>query len=395
MRIALCADGRSPHTQRWANALADRGHDAVIVWRRDQFEDRGTEGYRDSIEHLAAGVQPALRRPVAEWRERRAAQRLARRVRPELAHGLYLAYHGWTAHDLGVRPLVLTALGSDAVALAEARIGQGKHGLLDRYVLSRTRAAVRASDVVFCDSDGIARKVTAAVPGTETRLIRIGVELAPTAAACREAWRARLDVHGRFVLLSTRQLRPHYNIDVIIRALPAVLEAVPDAVLVLKEYEPLTEPGYREACLDLARRLGVEGSLRVVGELPRAELLGLHAAADLYVSVPDTDGTAVSVLEAMAATVPVVATDAPGLDAEIMRAGETVELVPIGDGLALADAIVDLARNADRRRRLAAAGRRVVERLGDFNAEVDKALQIYEGLLRRRPSSMSNASDSQ
>jgi glycosyltransferase involved in cell wall biosynthesis len=53
------------------------------------------------------------------------------------------------------------------------------------------------------------------------------------------------------------------------------------------------------------------------------ELVDLYAAADVYVSVPENDATAVSVFEAMAAHVLVVASDAPGIDPEILRHDDT------------------------------------------------------------------------
>ena len=40
MRVALCADGRSPHTQRWANAVADRGHEVAVVWVSERLRGR-------------------------------------------------------------------------------------------------------------------------------------------------------------------------------------------------------------------------------------------------------------------------------------------------------------------------------------------------------------------
>ena len=163
----------------------------------------------------------------------------------------------------------------------------------------------------------------------------------PTA---RSDWRKRLRVgEDDFVALSSRVIQPNYNIDTIIRAFAEIHDRIPESVLVLKEYPPSSDEDYRRSCFELIDEFGLGDSVRTVGELEPDELLGLHAAADVYLSVPSRDGTAVSVLEAMAAGVPIVATDAPGIDPVILRDEETALLVPPRDSAALASAVVALA----------------------------------------------------
>src|SRR5262249_35463434 len=161
-------------------------------------------------------------------------------------------------------------------------------------------------------STSLADAVELAAPGKETRIIRFGVEIGVPSAEARSTWRRELSIkHDATVILSSRLLQAHYNIDSIVRALSLVRHALPAVVLVLKELPAYSDPAYRESCLSLADELGVRDSIRLVGELSRDDLLELHAAADVYISIPSTDGLAVSVLEAMAAGVPVVASDVP------------------------------------------------------------------------------------
>src|SRR5205085_10450727 len=111
------------------------------------------------------------------------------------------------------------------------------------------------------------------------------VEPNEASSGVRGSWRKRLSVNDdAFVLLSSRLVRPNYNIDTIIRALPIVLRRCPQAVLVLKELPIHSDRQYRDACMNLVETLGVADAIRVVGELDRTELLELHASADLLVS---------------------------------------------------------------------------------------------------------------
>jgi len=382
MRIALCGDGRSPHSQRWANAVVERGHEVAFVWLREDIGGTDLTPFHASISHHAVVPRTSLGRA---WRvpfAHLAARALGRRLGPDLVHGLYLSGYGWTAHALGARPLVLSALGSDVLDLDPGAGGSALRRAADAYRARRTRAAVTAADVVLTDSTALATAVRERVPGTDVRIVRFGVDVDRTAPTARPTWRRRLGIpDDAFVLLSSRLVRPHYNIDAVIRALPAVCRRLPHAVLVLKELPAFSDPVYRDACLQLIDELGLRDAVRVVGELGREELLDLYAAADVYVSVPKTDGTAVSVLEAMVAGAAVVASDAPGIDPEILRHGDTALLVGVGDVDALAEAIASVGADDARRRTLVERARRVVREHGDFERELDRAVLLYEALV--------------
>src|SRR5205823_13173952 len=103
----------------------------------------------------------------------------------------------------------------------------------------------------------------------------------------------------------------------------------------------------------------------------RAELVGarrdvpeLLAAADLFVLSSRSEGLPISVLEAMAAGLPVVATNVGGMP-EVVVNGETGFLVPPAEPRALAEAVGRLLLDPELRQRFGAAGRRRAERRFD------------------------------
>src|SRR5580765_2869784 len=173
MRIAVCADGRSSHSQRWANGLADRGHDVSVVWASQEFVEADLSSYRGSISHHRYVRATPHRKPWMLPLAPLTARRFSRRLRPDLVHGLFLSGHGWTAHALRVQPLVLSALGSDVLDLNRDEAASFPRAGV-AYGVWRTRAAVAAADVVFADSAAIADAVRREVPGTETEIVRFG-----------------------------------------------------------------------------------------------------------------------------------------------------------------------------------------------------------------------------
>ena len=92
------------------------------------------------------------------------------------------------------------------------------------------------------------------------------------------------------------------------------------------------------------------------------------------------EGVPKSLIEAAAAGRPIIAADGPGLR-EIVRHGETGLLVPPGDAEALADAIEQLAGDADLRLRMGAAGRKLAE--AEFGADlvIGETLALYREIL--------------
>jgi glycosyltransferase involved in cell wall biosynthesis len=127
--------------------------------------------------------------------------------------------------------------------------------------------------------------------------------------------------------------------------------------------------------LDLGERVALAGS--------RADVPALLAAADVFVLSSRSEGAPFSILEAMAAGLPVVATNVGGVG-ELVADGDTGLLVPAGDRARLADALRRLLADAGLRRRLGAAGRARAREQFDLHALRDAHLELYSRELGRR-----------
>ena len=168
-----------------------------------------------------------------------------------------------------------------------------------------------------------------------------------------------------------------------IKQLDLLLEAVAEArrrdqrirLLVVGDGEQ------RPALEALAGRLGIGAAVHFAGY--RGELASIWAASDIAVLSSANEGTPVSLIEAAAAGVPAVATDVGGVR-ETLAADASV-LVPAADRSALADAIVSLAGDPDRRRNMGQNARR--HALAHFGAErlLGDVDELYRGLLGPDP----------
>lgn len=168
------------------------------------------------------------------------------------------------------------------------------------------------------------------------------------------------------------------GVDVLLRALPDVLEAFPGAGLTL-----VGTGAELQSNIALAAELGVDEHCRFPGLIPVAA--PYIAAADVVVLPSRREGLPVVALEALALERPLVATDVGGTSTVAVD-GETAWLVPPEDPRALAAAIVDCLGNPDEAARRARAGHELVVDRFDSRPMLDLVERLLRELVHGRQS---------
>jgi glycosyltransferase involved in cell wall biosynthesis len=242
------------------------------------------------------------------------------------------------------------------------------------------RRLARASDALIAVSpevrDDLVRLGIA--PESKISVIRLGLDLTSrvaTAAGARERLREALDIPGdAFVVGWLGRMTEIKRVDDLVRAFADI---PPDAHLLLVGDGPL-----RSHLQTLARELGVDARVHFAGF--RDDVGAVYAACDVVALTSANEGTPVTLIEALAAGVPVVSTDVGGV-ADVVDAGRSGFLAPPGDIEALADGLRRLAADPGARERMGAAGRAdVVERYSVPRLVHDVDL-LYRDLLSSVP----------
>lgn len=191
--------------------------------------------------------------------------------------------------------------------------------------------------------DDLARR---GIDPSRIRVVRCGLTQADYGVTTPPADRAEP------VVVFLGRLRKYKGAQHALRAMARVRRDVPAATLVVVGDGP-----YRRELETLAASLGLGDAVRFLGALPHAEKVRILNGAQVAVCPSPKEGWGLTVIEANACGVPVVASRSPGL-VESVREGETGLLVPHGDAAALAAGVVRLLADRPLRLRMAEAALR-------------------------------------
>jgi sugar transferase (PEP-CTERM/EpsH1 system associated) len=292
----------------------------------------------------------------AMWR----LYRLLRRERPTILH-TWLFHANLPGRILGWLAGVPIIICSERTMAMESkwryRLNRWTVGLVDRVT------AVSDNVRDFCISH-------IGLPAEKLIVIYNGIELPEKPLASRQEARAELDLPlDASVIGAVGRLDPVKGVNFLVQALSQVDGA----------HLAVIGDGTERAALEaLADSLGVADRVHWAGH--RRDVPRLLPAFDLFIQPSVHEGLPNTVLEAMAAGLPVVAT-AVGGTPEVVLDGIIGLLVPPRDPQALAEAITRLLGVPDLRRKMGRAGRERVERHFSIEETVRQTEALYETLL--------------
>jgi phosphatidylinositol alpha-1,6-mannosyltransferase len=169
---------------------------------------------------------------------------------------------------------------------------------------------------------------------------------------------ARHGLGGKKIVLTVGRLVPRKGMDMVVRAMPAVLKERPDV-----HYLVVGEGEHRPQLEALIAQLGLEGNVTLVGAAGDGELIRYYRSCDIFAmpnrTMPDgdTEGFGLVFLEANACGKPVIGGKAGGA-VEAVRDGETGLLVDGGEPSQIARAILALVNSPETAAKMGEAGLR-------------------------------------
>lgn len=331
MKILFNAAASSVHTVRWVNAMAELGH---VVWLHTLTEP-------------VIPVHPAVRvcknvipGPLGYFIGHWYFKRVLREFRPDLIHSMHSGNHAMFTRNINDTPVLLSTWGGDIHVWPY-------RNAITRYL---TLSNLRMHRFQSATSQTMARDMKS-LRGTDypVEIIPYGVDLKMFSLKTTEqkGFNIRLG--------AMKNLIPDSGLDLLIQVY-SMLVNDPE----LSDYNlslHIAGSGSAEMELkNLVTQLNLGVSVSFLGQMPHSDVPGFMKSLDIFCSLSRRESFGVSIAEASATGLPVVATDIQGIP-EIVQHDVTGYLVPPNDLSAAADAMKKLILDSSLRERMGCAGR--------------------------------------
>lgn len=361
LRLCYVGWGDHVHLERWAGYFAKQGHRVTVI----TVSGRGN--YPPNVTQIELGSHG---RGLA-WKRLHLAY-LLWRLKPDLVH-VHWAHFASLLTDRWNGPIIVTAWGSDIYRPDE----------FSSVEMRRLATSLRRAAAITCDSDDLADRIRSLTDEKiDVAVVQWGVDTDTFyPGAADPAFRESLIGLDRPVVLSIRNFTPLYNLETVVSAFARVLQEVPEAMLVMKKYGN-PQPDYTGIITSRIAELGIGQAVRIVDDLPYERMPDLYRMAQVTVSVPLSDATPMSMLEAMACGSVPIYTDLPSLR-EWIRDGYNGYLVSPADVDLLSKRIVKVLRSAALRQDFARQNLSIVRTRGSQAASMSRMEAIYAELAAR------------
>jgi len=352
--IKICAIGLSSsiHIVKRTTCFLKYGHDVVVV---------------SPVDHKISGVKNVF--VPQNWGRNKLKIflyiyrlfRAIRNERPDIVHLHSAESYEIVACWLARYPYVVTLMGSDILKKLDGNL----HFIRKKMLVFGLKKASLLNSV----SDNISNVVRRYVgDNVDIEKAIWGIDLAAFCCVDKAKARKKFSIdEDKIVVLSSRLLKPIYNIDLIIKALPLLKKHL-DIQLIVCSYGASAD--YFTYLKSLVKELDLSSDVIFLDFVENDDMAALYSAADVSVMVPKSDGLPISLLEAMACRVPNIVS-ALSLYDEIVE-DQVSALYVERNPVSIANAISEIVSNERLRLRLIDNAFDQVSLVGDISKDVLK-----------------------
>lgn len=363
MKICFVSDAGSYHTKKWCKWFFEQGHEISVI----SFTPGVIENAKVTIIETGANSRGSdlgkLKYFLAINKMRKAIQE----INPDIINVHYATSYGAIAALSGIKGYVLSVWGSDVYDFPKK---SPLHKALLKFSLSRATYLFSTSQAMADETHKYTNKKIEITPfGVDMELFNPGKRVR--------------EMDNYYVVGTVKTLTPKYGIDYLLKAIAIINNEHPEIPIRLRiagKGEQKTE--YK----NLAVELGIDKITTWLGFVPQESASKEWANMDLAVipSTLESESFGVSAVEAEACGTPVIISDVPGL-MEATLPGVTSLVVPKKNEVALANAIVELYYDSQKRINMGLEGRKFACSKYELNKCFDKALSSFKELASNNP----------
>jgi len=358
VKIVLLAAASSIHAIRWANGLSAMGHKVHLVSQHrltDELSERvvvhslpfkGMSGY-----YLNALI----------------VRKIVNRIKPDILNVHYASGYGTTARLVRFHPYVLSVWGSDVYDFPY------KSGLHKKLIQKNLKAADSIASTSVCMAEQTKMFLH---EHEEIYITPFGVDI--------DNFAVERERHAAKVTIGTvKTLAPKYGIDTLIRAFGIARKKL-EAYGTRINLQIVGDGPQRTELERLTVSLDLQENVEFVGSVQHKEVPNRLRGFDVFVALSrlDSESFGVAIVEASAASLPVLVSDVGGLP-EVTRDGVTGFVVKKDDPQGAADKLVELCQNNRLREQMGKAGYQFVSERYSWQVCIENMLDVYKNAIHK------------
>jgi len=383
MRLLFVADGRSPIAINWIRYFVERGdevHLASTFACQPELDVAGlditpvafsgtkrssTSSSMRPASSKTIGLRTAIRHylgPLTIARSARKLRTVIERVKPDLIHAMRIPYEGMLAADAyNGTPLLVSVWGNDFTL----------HAPSTRLMRHYTRWTMQIANALHADCQRDVR--LAAEWGFSAR--RPTLVIPGNGGIRTDVFFPSEKLVDKPVVINPRGFRAYVRNDVFFKAIPLVLEKVPEA-----RFLCASMAGEAQA-QQWIKEFGIGHAVELLAPMPHAQMAEAYRRAAVLVSPSVHDGTPNTLLEGMACGCTPVAGDLESIR-EWITDGENGLLTDATDPHKLAESIIRALKSKDLREQAAGLNAKRIAEGAEYNTCMSQASSFYQRIIR-------------
>ncbi|MBZ9687621.1 glycosyltransferase family 4 protein [Clostridium estertheticum] len=284
MKICFLGDGNSIHIRRWLDFFHGRGHEVHLITFSNVV-------HKNIIVHKIGDFDINI--SGGNWQyifSTMQIKKLIKKANFDIINAHFVTSYGFLAALSGAKPLVVSAWGTDILVAP-------KRNAIYKAI---TKYALNSAKLITSDSNFMSEAIHQ-LTNTDVLTVPMGVEK----GLC---YRERKESTDEIKILSLRTINVNSNIDIIVSAFAKLIESNEgiNFKLIITNNGP-----EMENIKALVKQLNVEKNVDIRGFVTRDELIDLLYSSHMHITIPDSDSTSVTLLEAMASGIITIASDIP------------------------------------------------------------------------------------
>lgn len=294
MKVLYVSSNGGIHDYRFLKKLTEDYEVLFLHYAANEIIDE-----IDQIPHLQIiSKKPAFRSfPLAS--ERWHFKKILREFKPDIIHSGYVWQVGILAS--GFHPHLSMPWGSDILT-------EPDKSYIVRKLVNKTLVS---ADHIQCDAEFVKQKMIKdyGLPPEKITVFPWGIDLKLFSKSDKNAARRKLNIsEEKFVILFNRHLEPVYGVNILLEGFKKFVADKTDVMLLM-----LSEGSQKNTLLKFVTDNKLEEKISIIGKVANKELPVFLNSADVYASTSLSDGTSLSLLEAMACGLGIIVSDVPAI----------------------------------------------------------------------------------